>query len=123
MMIKQWNMFWYCTRSAPTSLLVQERLEFESHTFWTLCRTAETTLTSNDHIFCIRTLFELILDFLESLYRALSKLFDLDSIFILSVMKLIKQYETISKTRSNGTTSAPLGSMCLVRVRVGFYLI
>ena len=95
---KQRDMIRCCSRSSPTSLWVQEKLESEFSTFWTEIRTAEIHLTSIGYNFCIRTPNWVNLFLLESLSLSRSSKIGLTSKFCPSQKLRPKESDPIAET-------------------------
>ena len=126
MKIREKEMFTCCSKSSLTSLLAQEKIESKFLTFWTQIRTAQTYLTQNVKNFFIRTPNWVILFFLESRFRALSKAIRFTLKFVRSVELWTKQSDVAAESESNykskGVMSPPFGPIGLVQPRVSFRL-
>ena len=121
---KQREMIRCCSRSSPTSLWVQEKLESEFSTFWTEIRTAEIHLTSIGYNFCIRTPNWVNPFLLESLSLSRSSKIGLTSKFVPSQELRPKESDPIAETgpeiQEKGAASPLIGPNGLVRHRVVF---
>ena len=119
---KQRDMIRCCSRSSPTSLWVQEKLESKFFTFWTQIRTAEIHLTSICYKFCIRTPNGMNIFLLESLSRALSSKIGLTSKFVPSEKRRPKESNPVAETgtevQEKGAAPPLIGPKGLVRIKV-----
>ena len=119
-------MFTCCSKSSPTSLLAQEKIESKSLTFCIQIRTTQTYLTQNARNFFIRTPNWVIRFLLESRFRALSNPIGFTLKVGRSIEISMKQSDAAAESESNykskGVASPPLGPMSLVRPRVDFRL-
>src|SRR4051812_7240660 len=118
MKIREKEMFTCCSKSYFTSLLVQEKIESKSLTFWIQIRTAQTYLTQNGNNFFIRTPNWVILYFLETRFRPISTPIGITFKFVRIIEIWTKQSDAAAESESNnkskGVAPPPLGPIGLV---------
>ena len=118
------NMIRCCSRSSPTSLWIQEKLESQFFMLWTQIWTAEIDLNSICYNFRIRTPNGVNIFLVESLSRSLSNKISLTSKFVSSRKWWPKESDPVAETgpedQEKGAVPPLIGPIGLVRVRVEF---
>ena len=108
MKIRGKEMFNCCSKSPLTSLLGQEKIEYNTLTFWIQIRTTQTYLTQNANNFFIRTPNWVILFLLEIRFRPLSNPIGFTFKFVRSIEIWTKQSDAAANP-SQTTSPKVLG--------------